>query len=209
MAESIILFGPPGAGKGTQAVIISEITGMPQISTGDMLRNSVKNNTELGKKAKSFMESGLLVPDDVIIELISERLKEDDATNGVLFDGFPRTINQAVILSSIVDISSVICIEVPDKEIVKRIVGRRMDPETGEIYHLTFRPAPNEIKDRLIQRKDDNEVAVINRLNSYHEQTSPLSEWYESKGILTRIDGNQSINNVELEIKKLFKINGD
>ena len=209
MAESIILFGPPGAGKGTQAAKISEITGMPQVSTGDMLRNSVKKNTELGKKAKSFMDSGLLVPDNLIIELISERLKEDDALNGVLFDGFPRTLNQAVILSSIVSISSVICIEVPDKEIVKRIVGRRMDPETGEIYHLTFRPAPIEIKERLIQRKDDNEIAVINRLNSYHEQTSLLTEWYESKGILTRIDGNQSINNVELEIKKLFKINGD
>ncbi|MFQ3321992.1 MAG: adenylate kinase [Candidatus Thalassarchaeaceae archaeon] len=208
MVESIILFGPPGAGKGTQAGIISEITGMPQISTGDMLRNSVKQNTELGKKAKSFMESGLLVPDKLIIELISERLNEDDAINGVLFDGFPRTINQAVILSSIVDISSVICIEVPDKEIVKRIVGRRMDPETGEIYHLTFRPPPNEIKNRLIQRKDDNEISVINRLNSYHEQTSPLAEWYESKGILTRINGNQSINNVELEIKKLFKKSG-
>jgi len=208
MVGSIILFGPPGAGKGTQAGIISEITGMPQISTGDMLRNSVKQNTELGKQAKSFMESGLLVPDKLIIELISERLNEGDAINGVLFDGFPRTINQAVILSSIVDISSVICIEVPDKEIVKRIAGRRMDPETGEIYHLTFRPAPNEIKNRLIQRKDDNEIAVINRLNSYHEQTSPLAEWYESKGILKRINGNQSINDVELEIKKILKNSG-
>ena len=150
MDSSIILFGPPGAGKGTQAVRISEITGKPQISTGDMLRSSVSKKTDLGLKAQHYMESGLLVPDDLIIQLISERIKEKDAIQGVLFDGFPRTLKQAEALSSIVNISCVISIEVYDEEIIERIVGRRMDPESGEIYHLKFKPPPKEIENRLI-----------------------------------------------------------
>ena len=145
---------------------ISEITGKPQISTGEMLRKSVSEKTDLGIKAQSYMESGLLVPDELIIQLILERLKEKDAVNGVLFDGFPRTLNQAEELSSIVKISAVISIEVPDEEIVGRIVGRRMDPVTGDIYHVDYNPPPNEIEDRLIQRKDDNEDTVRNRLAS-------------------------------------------
>ena len=136
MDSSIILFGPPGAGKGTQAVRISEITGKPQISTGDMLRSSVSKKTDLGLKAQHYMESGLLVPDDLIIQLISERIKEKDAIQGVLFDGFPRTLKQAEALSSIVNISCVISIEVYDEEIIERIVGRRMDPVS--YTHLTL-----------------------------------------------------------------------
>ena len=204
MSTSIILFGPPGAGKGTQAVKISEITGKPQISTGDMLRESVSKKTDLGNKAQSYMESGLLVPDELIIQLILERLKEKDAVNGVLFYGFPRTLNQAEELSSIVEISAVTSIEVPDEEIVGRIVGRRMDPETGDIYHVEYNPPPSEIKDRLVQRKDDNEDTVRNRLAAYHQQTSPLSRWYSEQGILFAVNGNRSIEEVGKDLENFL-----
>ena len=195
-----MLFGPPGAGKGTQAARIVDLTSKPQISTGDMLRAALLEGSELGKEAKSYMEAGELVPDDIIIGLISQRLKVDDAKNGVLFDGFPRTIAQAEELAKIAKVDSVISIEVPDDSIVQRIVGRRMDPETGEIYHVDFKPAPESIIDRLVQRKDDNEFTVRNRLKAYHELTSPLAIWYENQGLLIKVDGEQSIKDVGDEI---------
>ena len=200
MKGSIVLFGPPGAGKGTQAARIVDLTSKPQVSTGDMLRAALSEGSKLGLEAKSFMEAGELVPDDVIIGLISERLSMDDARNGVLFDGFPRTIAQAEELAIIADVSAVVSIQVPDDSIVRRIVGRRMDPETGEIFHVDFNPAPKSISNRLIQRKDDNESTVRNRLKAYHEQTSPLATWYENQGILIKVDGEQTIKQVGDEI---------
>ena len=207
MKGSIVLFGPPGAGKGTQATRIVEYTSKPQVSTGDMLRAALSDGTELGLEAKSFMEAGELVPDDVIIGLISERLDMDDARNGVLFDGFPRTIAQAEELAKIAEVSAVISIEVPDDSIVQRIVGRRMDPETGEIFHVDFKPAPESIANRLVQRKDDNESTVRNRLKAYHEQTSPLATWYDNQGLLIRVNGEQTIKQVGDEIfSQMFSV---
>lgn len=197
-----MLFGPPGAGKGTQAEIIVEMTGKPQISTGDMLRSAVSQGSELGLEAKEYMESGQLVPDQVIIGLIQDRLEDPDASNGVLFDGFPRTIHQAEALSEIAEVSAVIAIEVPDEEIVNRIVGRRMDPETGEIYHVSFKPPPPELISRLVQRKDDNEDTVRMRLAAYHDQTKPLGDWYSNMGILSTIDGTGSIEEVSKLVAK-------
>ena len=195
-----MLFGPPGAGKGTQAEIIVEMTGKPQISTGDMLRSAVSQGTELGLEAKGYMEAGQLVPDQVIIGLIEDRLTGSDASNGVLFDGFPRTIPQAEALSEITEVSAVISIEVPDEDIVNRIVGRRMDPETGEIYHVSFKPPPPELTSRLVQRKDDNEETVRMRLAAYHEQTKPLGDWYGEMGVLSTVDGTGTIQEVSHSI---------
>ena len=207
MKGSIVLFGPPGAGKGTQATRIAEYTSKPQVSTGDMLRAALSNGTELGLEAKSFMEAGELVPDGVILRLISERLEMDDAKNGVLFDGFPRTIAQAEELAKIAEVSAVISIQVPDDSIVQRIVGRRMDPETGEIFHVDFKPAPESIVNRLVQRKDDNESTVRNRLKAYHEQTSPLATWYDNQGLLIRVNGEQTIKQVGDEIfSQMFSV---
>ena len=195
-----MLFGPPGAGKGTQAEIIVEMTGKPQISTGDMLRSAVSQGTELGLEAREYMEAGKLVPDQVIIGLIEDRLSEPDASNGVLFDGFPRTIPQAEALSEITEVSAVISIEVPDEDIVDRIVGRRMDPETGEIYHVSFKPPPPELSNRLVQRKDDNEETVRMRLAAYHNQTKPLGDWYGNMGILSTVDGTGTIQEVSQSV---------
>ena len=205
MTGSIVLFGPPGAGKGTQAEIIVEMTGKPQVSTGDMLRSAVSQGSELGLEAKGYMEAGQLVPDQVIIGLIEDRLSESDASNGVLFDGFPRTIPQAEALSEITAVSAVISIEVPDEDIVNRIVGRRMDPETGEIYHVSFKPPPPELASRLVQRKDDNEDTVRMRLAAYHEQTKPLGDWYGDMGILATVDGTGTIQEVSQSVAKAVR----
>ena len=196
MSDSIVLFGPPGAGKGTQASRISSLTGKPQVSTGDMLRAAVASGSDLGSEARGYMEAGLLVPDEVIIGLISERLQEPDAVSGLLLDGYPRTIAQAEALAEVAKVSVVISIEVPDDAIVERIVGRRMDPETGMIYHIRFNPPPTEVSARVVQRKDDTEDTVRNRLLAYYEQTAPLADWYNQRGVLVIIDGNRSIEEV-------------
>lgn len=180
----IILLGAPGAGKGTQATFIKEHFNIPQISTGDMLRAAVKAGTPLGLEAKSYMDSGGLVPDAVIIGLVSERIKEVDCKNGFLFDGFPRTIPQADAMKEAgVMIDYVVEIDVPDSAIVERMSGRRSHPESGRTYHVKFNPPKVEGKDdvtgeNLVQREDDKEETVKKRLEVYHDQTKPLVDYY-------------------------------
>lgn len=182
----LILLGGPGAGKGTQANFIKEKFQIPQISTGDMLRAAVKAGTELGKEAKKFMDSGGLVPDEVIIGLVKERIKEPDCQKGFLFDGFPRTIPQADAMKEAgVAIDAVVDINVPDEEIIKRMSGRRAHLASGRTYHLIFNPPKEEGKDDvtgepLIQRDDDKEETVKKRLEVYHDQTEPLIGYYKN-----------------------------
>jgi adenylate kinase len=181
----VILLGAPGAGKGTQAQFICEKFAIPQISTGDMLRAAVKAGSELGLKVKEIMETGGLVSDEIIIDLVKERIQQDDCANGFLFDGFPRTIPQAeAMLEAGVDIDYVIEIDVADDEIVKRLSGRRVHPGSGRIYHILFNQPKVEGKDDetgedLIQRADDEEETVRKRLAIYHDQTAPLVNFYK------------------------------
>ncbi len=204
--ESIVLFGPPGAGKGTQAQRIMDSTGLPQVSTGDMLRAAVSAGTNTGIEAKMYMDAGKLVPDEIIIALIEDRILEEDAVNGVMFDGFPRTIPQAEALSSITKVSHVIAIEVPDDRIVDRICGRYTCGQCSSVYHDTFNPTQTDgVCDKcdsteLKRRVDDNADTVMSRLGAYHEQTSPLALWYESKGIFHRIDGDRAIDEITKDI---------
>jgi len=182
----LILLGGPGAGKGTQANLIKEHYQIPQISTGDMLRAAVKAGTELGLKAKGYMDSGGLVPDDVIIGLVRERIKEPDCGKGFLFDGFPRTIPQADAMKEAgVIIDAVVDINVPDEEIIKRMSGRRAHLASGRTYHIIFNPPKAEGKDDvtgepLVQRDDDKEDTVRKRLEVYHDQTEPLIDYYKN-----------------------------
>ena len=181
----LILLGGPGAGKGTQANFIKENYQIPQISTGDMLRAALKEGTELGLKAKEYMDAGKLVPDDVIIGLVKERIKEPDCEKGFLFDGFPRTIPQADALKeAAVPVEAVVDINVPDGEIIKRMGGRRVHLASGRTYHIIFNPPKEEGKDDvsgepLIQRDDDQEETVRKRLDVYHAQTEPLIDYYK------------------------------
>ena len=207
----LILLGPPGAGKGTQAQSICERYGIPQISTGDMLRAAVAAGSELGLKAKAAMDAGGLVADDVIIGLVRERIAEPDCANGFLFDGFPRTVAQAEAMESAgVAIDGVVEIVVPDDDIVKRLSGRRSHPGSGRVYHVVYNPPRVEGVDDvtgepLIQRDDDKEETIRNRLATYHEQTEVLSSFYGSlEGAdapkLIRVDGTRSIDGVKASI---------
>ena len=181
----LILLGGPGAGKGTQANFVKDNYQIPQISTGDMLRAALKEGTELGLKAKEYMDAGKLVPDDVIIGLVKERIKEPDCEKGFLFDGFPRTIPQADALKEAgVPVEAVVDIDVPDAEIIKRMSGRRVHLASGRTYHVVFNPPKEEGKDdvtgeALIQRDDDQEETVRKRLDVYHAQTEPLIDYYK------------------------------
>lgn len=210
----LILLGGPGAGKGTQANYIKENYQIPQISTGDMLRAAVKAGTELGKKAKEVMDAGGLVPDDVIIGLVKERIQEADCQKGFLFDGFPRTIPQADAMKEAgVAIDAVVDIDVPDSEIIKRMSGRRVHLASGRTYHIVFNPPKVEGKDDvtgepLIQRDDDQEETVRKRLDVYHSQTEPLIDYYkkwESSGQAeapkyVRIEGVGKVDEIRNQI---------
>ena len=190
----LILVGPPGAGKGTQAAKLIERLEVPHLSTGDMLREAVKQGTELGKEAQGHMKAGGLVPDDLVIPIVVERIKQEDCSQGFILDGFPRTLPQAEALDQAlqvvgVELDAVVVIQVPDDLIVERITGRRMDPETNTIYHMKFNPPPEEIVPRLLHRQDDTEEACRSRLTKYHGETAPIVPFYEAKGLLRSVDG--------------------
>lgn len=211
----VILLGAPGAGKGTQAQFIMEEYGIPQISTGDMLRAAIKNGTELGNKVKAVMDSGALVSDEIIIALVKERIAESDCANGFLFDGFPRTIPQAEALRDAgVAIDHVVEIAVDDEEIVKRMSGRRVHPESGRTYHVVFNSPKEEGKDdvtgeALVQRADDEEGTVRKRLGVYHDQTAPLVEFYQQVDGDTRysrIEGIGSVDEIRQQVLDALKL---
>lgn len=213
----IILLGAPGAGKGTQAQFLTKAFDIPQISTGDMLRAAIKAGTQLGKLAKSFMDEGKLVTDEIIIGLVKERIAQDDCKNGFLLDGFPRTIAQADALKEAgVAIDAVIEIDVPDAEIVKRMSGRRAHLPSGRTYHIVYNPPKVEGKDditgeALVQRDDDKEEVVLDRLRVYHEQTAPLIDYYSAEAQhndalkYIHIDGTQPIDVVQSTILSKLK----
>jgi len=211
----LVLFGAPGVGKGTQAKLISKKFHIPQISTGDMLRDAVKSETELGIKASSLMNEGKLVPDEIMLELIRERISLDDCKDGFILDGFPRTIAQAEGLDRLFSelrLPDVICIEiyVPDEEIIKRLVSRRLCEKCGTDYNLILNPPPDDMLcvkcgGNIIQRKDDNEETISNRLKVYMSQTAPLKEYYQQKGSFYSIDGLRSIENVSQDIFKVIQ----
>jgi adenylate kinase len=207
----IILLGPPGAGKGTQAQFICDSLDIPQISTGDMLRAAVNAGTDLGIKVRAVMDSGALVSDEIMIELVKERIAQADCANGFLFDGFPRTIPQAEALDqSGVVIDAVVEIRVPGEEIVRRMSGRRVHPGSGRVYHVDFNPPrvpgqDDESGETLIQRDDDKEETVRERLAVYHRQTYPLVDFYQRKASTSdltffAIDGRGPVKEVQQEI---------
>lgn len=200
----LILLGAPGAGKGTQAEVICEHLNIPAISTGNIIREALKNGTELGLKAKSYMDSGALVPDEVVIAIIKERLAKDDCKNGFILDGFPRTVPQAEALDNMgIALDRVISIEVPDEVIEERMTGRRVCASCGASYHVTANPSSDgkscdNCKTELTVRKDDAPDVVKSRLATYHEKTEPLKEYYSKKGILRTVDGNGSVEQTSL-----------
>lgn len=211
----LVILGPPGAGKGTQADFIINKYNIPHISTGDIFRENIKNDTELGKKAKSFMDKGLLVPDEVVIEIVQDRIAKDDCKDGFLLDGFPRTVAQAVSLDAELDklgtkLDRVININVDQNILIDRAVGRRICKTCGATYHIKFNPPKVEgicDKDQtpLIQRDDDVEETVKTRIQVYFDQTSPLIDYYKAQGLLLDIDGDQEINKVFADINEGLK----
>lgn len=212
MIMNIILIGPPGAGKGTQATRMIDRLGVPQISTGDMFRAAVKEGSPMGKKAKEYMDKGALVPDEVVIGVVKERFGKPDCTKGFILDGFPRTLEQAKALDGLLKdlgtrLDHVVVIEVPDDYLVKRLTGRRTCRGCNYMHHVEFDPpkkagACDKCGGELYQRDDDQEATIRQRLTTYHGQTSPLIEYYGKQGIVRKINGTLSMVQVQDEIKK-------
>lgn len=207
---NIILFGAPGAGKGTQAKELIKKYGIPQISTGDILREAIAAKTELGLEAKKLMDKGQLVSDEIVNGLVEARLREDDCKNGFILDGFPRTVIQAKSLDKIMEnigkeIEKIIALNVSDREIIERITGRRVSKITGEIYHIKYNPPVDEREEDLEQRADDNEEVVKKRLEVYKEQTEPVLEYYEKQGKVYNIDGEQKLEKITEDIIKILE----
>jgi adenylate kinase len=211
---NLILFGPPGAGKGTQAARLQEDFRLPYVATGDILRAAVKDGTELGLKAKGFMDAGELVPDELVIDLIVDRIGADDARDGFILDGFPRTRAQADALGEAFDrlgrrITAVLLIDVPDDVLVRRISGRRVSVKTGRPYHVETDPPKHEGRcdvdgSRLVQRDDDKPEVVEKRLAVYHAETEPLVAYYDERGLLRRVDGTRSPTEVHDHIRAVL-----
>lgn len=205
---NIVFLGPPGAGKGTQAKVICEKLGIPQISTGDMLRSAIANQTETGLKAKTFMDAGQLVPDAVVIALVEERLAMEDCQAGYILDGFPRTVEQAQALKGFAHIDAVIDLDVPDDVLIKRLSGRRVCPLCGAPYHVDRLGGETTCKADgtvLIQRDDDKPETVKNRLKVYQEKTAPLIDFYKGEGLLHSIGGGLSLEEISAEILKALE----
>ncbi len=214
--KNLIFIGPPGAGKGTQAQRLTGRLGVPQVSTGDMLRAARKAGTELGRKADEFMSKGALVPDEVVIGLVQERIALADASHGFVLDGFPRTVPQAESLDRMLakagkKIDDVVLLEVPDELIVERITGRRVGETSGRIYHLKYDPPPSpdrgEGGERLLLRADDREDVVRQRLADYAALTAPLVAWYAGKGLLRRVDGVGALDDVTAALFRAIGVN--
>ncbi len=211
----LVLLGPPGAGKGTQAELILKYFKIPHISTGDILREHIKNNTALGQKVKEYTDSGRLVPDDIILEIVQDRISKDDCSNGFLFDGFPRTIAQAEALDSIlaekgIELDFVINLDVEDQIIIDRILNRRFCPKCGKIYNLKLNPPKkdnicDDCNVELQQRKDDKLEVIKNRLEVYRQQTQPLITYYNSKNILINVPGDDTPEHIFEQIKKAIE----
>lgn len=206
----LILLGAPGAGKGTQAEIISEKYEIPAISTGAIIREAIQNGTEMGLSAKSYIESGALVPDEVVIGIIKDRLAQSDCENGFILDGFPRTVPQADALDKMgVEITDVISIEVPDERILKRMGGRRVCKKCGATFHTEYKPSPNGDKcpcgEELSIRSDDDPAVVAQRLETYHEMTEPLKDFYAQKGLLKIVEGQEELEDTTALTQKALE----
>lgn len=207
----LVLFGPPGAGKGTQAKRLVELLKIPQISTGDIMRAERASGSELGQRFDSFMSQGLLVPDELVLELIQKRLAQPDAANGAIFDGYPRTVAQATSFDAMLEklgrsISKVVSIEVPLEEMVERAVGRRIHEETGRIYHMKYDPPPPDLAGSLVQRKDDTEEVVRKRFSEYQDKTRPVLDYYVERGLVEAVNGVGSLDDVTARIRAALAV---
>ena len=206
---NLMLFGAPGAGKGTQAKELIKKYEIPQISTGDILRTAISNQTQLGLEAKKLMDQGKLVSDEIVNGLVEERLQDNDCEKGFILDGFPRTLVQAKSLDEILkkigkQIDKVIALNVSDEEIIERITGRRVSKTTGKIYHIKYNPPVDENEEDIYQREDDNETAVKTRLKAYKEQTSPLFDYYKNLGKTVIINGKQEVAKITEDILRVL-----
>lgn len=208
---NVVFFGPPGAGKGTIADMISSRTGLPHVSTGDLFREAIRRETELGKQVKDLIEAGSLVPDEITIAIVQDRLRQDDTQEGVLFDGFPRTVAQADALEGIVSIDAVVNLRVDRDVIIRRLSGRRVCASCGHVHHVDFLPPKEEgVCDRcggeLYQRADDTVDAIKHRLDVYRDQTAELEEYYRDRNVLIDIDGNPAPDVVCDEVRKALRL---
>lgn len=205
----LVFLGPPGAGKGTQARTVAEHFGIPHISTGDIIRATIKQSTPLAAELRSFTDAGRLVPDELVDRMVEQRLDQPDCERGFLLDGYPRTLAQAGALDAMLArrgrrLTHVALFELDDALLVERITGRRSDPQTGRIYHLRFDPPPAELSARLVQRSDDTEAVVRRRLTEYHDKTAPLVPYYEQAGLLRRIDGGAAIEQIGEQLRRVL-----